>query len=92
MDQTDLLENMIEFKNKSRPKEEKDKKRDTFDSVSTLCECRELNLNAFRNDIVPIIEKKGKRLKILTLKQMLQRLPVALAQVKADSTSTTSSR
>ena len=28
-------------------------------------------------------ETKGKELKILTLKQMLQRLPIALAQVKA---------
>ena len=29
----------------------------------------------------------AKQLKILTLKQMLQRLPIALAQVKADNTS-----
>ena len=28
----------------------------------------------------------AKQLKILTLKQMLQRLPIALAQVKADNT------
>ena len=30
---------------------------------------------------------KGKRLKILTPKQMLQRLPIALAKVKAGNTS-----
>ena len=30
---------------------------------------------------------KGTRLKILTPKQMLQRLPIALTQVKADNTS-----
>ena len=30
---------------------------------------------------------EGKRLKILTLKQMLQRLPIALAQVKAGNNS-----
>ena len=45
------------------------------------------------NKIINIVEKtldfnkqqKGKGLKILTLKQMLQRLPIALAQVKADN-------
>ena len=31
--------------------------------------------------------KYGKRLKILTLKQMVQRLPIALAQVKAGNIS-----
>ena len=31
--------------------------------------------------------KHGKGLKILTPKQVLQRLPIALAQVKADNTS-----
>ena len=32
-------------------------------------------------------ETKGKRLKILTPKQMLQTLPIAFAQVKADNNS-----
>ena len=31
--------------------------------------------------------KHGKALKVLTLKQMLQRLPIAFAQVKAGKTS-----
>ena len=35
----------------------------------------------------PIKATKGKGLKILTPKQMLQRLPVTLAQVKAGNTS-----
>ena len=39
------------------------------------------NCNAKQN------ETKGKRLKIFTTKQMLQRLPVALAQVKAGNNS-----
>ena len=34
--------------------------------------------------------KKGTGLKILTLKQMLQRLPIALAQIKADNNSESS--
>ena len=44
-------------------------------------------VSAFRNGIFPIKEKKGKEIKILTLKQMLQRLPIALAQVKAGNIS-----
>ena len=37
--------------------------------------------------IFPIKATKGEGLKILTPKQMLQRLPIALAQVKAGDTS-----
>ena len=55
MDQTNLLENMIKFNHKSRPKrnEGKDKKRNTFDIVTVLYIGRELNLNSFRNKIFP---------------------------------------
>ena len=60
----------------------------TFDSVIAIYEGWESTFNAFRNGIFPIKEKKnGKGLKILTPKQMLQRLPIALAQVKAGNTS-----
>ena len=88
MKQTDLLENIINF-NKSRPrtKKEKDKKQNTFDSINALCEGRELILTVFRSGIFPIKETQGKGLKILTPKQMLQRLPIALPQVKAGNTS-----
>ena len=87
MDQTNLLENMVKFNNKSTPKTkiDKDRKRNTFDSA--LYEGRELILKAFRSRIFPIKEKRGKGLKILTPKQMLQRLPISLAQVKAGNTS-----
>ena len=55
MDQTNLLENMVKFNNKSRPrsKEGKDKKRNTFDSVNSLYEGRELTLSAFKSGIFP---------------------------------------
>ena len=88
MDQTNLLENMVEPNSKYRlkTKEGKGKKRDTFDSVSALYEGRELTLSAYRSIKFPIREKKGKRTKILTPKQMLRKLPIALAQVKAGST------
>ena len=50
-------------------------------------EGRELILNAFRSGIFSTKETKGKRLKILTPKQIIQRLPIALAQVKQGNTS-----
>ena len=46
---------------------------------------QKLDLKPFRNQNKN--ETKGKRLKILTPKQMIQRLPIALAQVKADNNS-----
>ena len=57
---------------------------------------REDDINFFRDYIEMLSdanydakqnETKGKGLKILTPKQMLQRLPIALAQVKADNNS-----
>ena len=89
MKQTNLLENIMNFSNKSRPrsKKEKDKKQNAFDSINTLYEGRELILNAFRSGIFPMKEKKGKGIKILTPKQIIQRLQFALAQVKAGNTS-----
>ena len=59
MDQTNLLENIATFNNKSKPKtkESKDKKRNTFDSVNALYERRELTLKAFRSGIFNILLK-----------------------------------
>ena len=56
---------------------------------------KEIPENENPKKVVHILEKilafnkrqKGKGIKILTLKQMLQRLPIALAQVKAGNTS-----
>ena len=56
MDQTSLLENMVNFNNKSRPtsKQDKDKIRNTFSSVNALYDGPELTVNAFRSEIFPI--------------------------------------
>ena len=70
------------------------KTRNIFDSISAVYEGRELTLNAFRSGTFPIKSTKGKerssklatRLKILSPKPMLQRLSIAIAQVKADNT------
>ena len=57
MHQTNLLENMVNFNNKSRPKyKEGQAKKNTFDSVSSLYESRELTLNSFRSRIFLIKE------------------------------------
>ena len=95
-DQSNLLENLVKFKNKSRPKKKEgnDKKGDNYESPYALYEGQKLALNAFKSGIFPIKTTQGAgrpsdlamELKILTPKQMLERLPIALAQVKAGNT------
>ena len=97
MDQSNQSENMVKSNDKSKPKakEGKAKNQNIFDSVNTLNEGREITLNAFKSGIVPIKPKKGEGrpsnltvwLKILSSKQMFQRLQIALAQVRAGNTS-----
>ena len=85
MDQSNLLENMVEFNNKSRPRTKEGKGKNTYESVNALYEGQELTLNTFKRRIFPEKETQGERLKILTPKQMFQRLTISLAQVKADN-------
>ena len=61
MDQPNLLENMVKLDNKSRPrsKEDKDKKRNTFDSVNALYKGLEFTVNTFRSEIFPIKSTQG---------------------------------
>ena len=76
MDQSNLLKESIEFNDGPRPRtpEGKDKKRNIYESACALYEDWELILNAFKTQIFPIKETQGKGWKILTSKQMLQRL------------------
>ena len=57
--------NIISYNNKSRPrsKENKDNKRNTLDSTDTLCDSREVTLNAFRSGIFPQKKKNEKEQK-----------------------------
>ena len=55
-------------------------KADIVDSVTSLVQGREMVINAFKDGI-------GTGLKILTPNQMLKKLPIALAQVKAGNNS-----
>ena len=64
-------------------------KSDVLDSVRALVKGRELMYNAFRSGIFHRLEnsQEGEGLKILALNQMLKRLPIPLAQVKAGNNS-----
>ena len=88
-DQSNLLKNIVELNEKLRPKtkEGKDKKRDTYESAWALYEGQELTLNVSKSGIFPIRATQGKWVKILASKQILQRLPISLAQIKAGNTS-----
>ena len=87
-DESSLLKNIGKFNNKSKPKtkEGNDKNRNTLDGVNTFYKGRELYLKAFRSGVF-LVEKQGKGLKMLSPKQMLKRLSIALAQVKVGNTS-----
>ena len=61
--------------------------RDTYKSAYALYKGQELILNAFKSVRIPIKATKDEGLKILTPKLMLQRLPIALAQLKVGNTS-----
>ena len=92
MNRTSLLENIVNFSNKSRLRTKKERIKNEILlmnalSVNAPYEGRELILNAFKSGIFPTKGKQGKVLKILTPKQMLQRLPIAFVQVKAGNTS-----
>ena len=81
------------FSDKTRPKspEKKQEKEIASDNLYKFYSAREMVLNGFKSKIFSI-KSKGSgilntKLKILTPKQMLQRLPIALAQTKAGNNS-----
>ena len=85
--QDQLLRYVNEFKSKARPQnpESKKVKEYVLNSARALLKGTEMLFKTFESVILlkPEELKKGKGLKILTRKQMLQRLPIALAQIKA---------
>ena len=82
-EQSHLVDYFFDFNSKTKPKSQKDKKRkkDVFDSVKNLYKGRELVINTFKSELFPLKSTPSEGLKILTPKQLLQRLPIALAQV-----------
>ena len=103
LEQANLIAHIHDFvKNtKAQDPEQKKLNSDVLDSVLALFKGRELMYNAFRSGIFHRLEKSqegeganemsrvnaSERLKILTPNQMLKRLLIALAQVKAGNNS-----
>ena len=87
MNQRNLLEGMVKFNNKYRLKSKEDKEKYTYESAYAFSKQQKLTLIAFKSEIFQIKEIQNKGLKILVPTQMLQRLPIALMQVKSDNTS-----
>ena len=74
---------VVELEQEHMRRTNKKKKSNTFESINALYEDRELVLNAFKKEIFPLKSSQANGIKILTPKQMLRRLPLALTQVKA---------
>ena len=81
------------MKTKPRDPEKTKLRADVLNSVTGLVNGREMVLTAFNSGIFQVSQEsqEGKganeRIKILTSNQMLKRLPIALAQVKAGNNS-----
>ena len=95
-DQTDLLAKIMNFRKNTKPRsQEKNKKKKLFLKTCIIFfEGREKTLDAFESKTfftkskgADILNPDHSKLKVLTPKQMLQRLPIALAQVKAGNNS-----
>ena len=91
LEQSNLMAQLHDFKKKKKPQdpEQKKLKSDVLNSVGALAKGREIMYNAFRSGIYYRLEEsqEGEGLKILTPNEMLKRLPIALAQVKAGNNS-----
>ena len=75
---------MVSFNDKSRPKNKEGKAKKTFDSVSVFYCSQKWNISDKRKTK----KRKSFRLKQIAYpKQMLQRLPITLAQVEPGNTS-----
>ena len=95
-DQTNLLNDIRNFKNNTRPQNDKKKQEReiVLKNLYNFLEVRQILLVGFDGRIF-LIKSKGSgllntdhsKLRILTPKQMLQRFPIALAQVKAGNNS-----
>ena len=91
-EQNKLLEYIEEFSGSIRPRDLKLKelKKEVLDTVLAVLQGREMVIKAFQSGIFPRSkesQQEGTGLKILTPNQMLKRLPIALAQIKAGNNS-----
>ena len=90
-EQDQLLRYINKLKSKTKPHilESKKVKEDALNSAQVLLKGREMAFKTFESGIFlkPEELEKGTGLNILTPTQMLQRLPIALAQTKAGNNS-----
>ena len=95
-EQANLLSYINDFmKTKPRDPEKRKLRPDVLNSVTGLVNGREMVLSAFKSGIFQVSKEsqegkganEGEGLKILIPNQMLKRLPIALAQVKAGNNS-----
>ena len=91
IEQANLLSYIYDFTKKARPRNpaQRTLRADVIDSVTSLVQGREMVINAFKSRIFQVSKEsqEGTGLKILASNQMLKRLPIALAQVKAGNNS-----
>ena len=74
----------MERNSKARPKSKQTKRKgDTCDGTHALYEGGESTLNAFKSGLIPFKSAQGRWPKILTPKQMFEKLPIAYAEVQA---------
>ena len=94
--QTNLSVEIMNFRKNTKPRsqEKKQEKEIVLKNLYNFFEGREKTLDAFESKIfltkskgAGILNPDHSKLKVLTPKQMLQRLPIALAQVKASNNS-----
>ena len=86
--QSNLLENTLEFNGKTRPTAKEDKKKNnTFESINSLYDGWELTPNAFKSRIFPLKPMQEKGINILTRKQVPQRLLISLAHMEPGNVS-----
>ena len=95
-DQSNLADEINDFIKTTKPRnnEKKQEKKIVTKNLRNFLNAREMVLNGFKSKIfltksigTGILNTDNSKLKILTPKQMFQRLPIALAQVKAGNNS-----
>ena len=93
---TDLLTEILNFRKNTKPRsqEKKQEKEIVLKNLFNFFEGREKTLDAFESKLfltksrgAGILNPDHSKLKVITPKQMLQRLPIALTQVKAGNNS-----
>ena len=98
LEQANLMAYLYDFTKNTKPQnpEQKKMKSDVLNSVGALAKGRKVMFNAFRSGIFHSLENSqesegaNEMLKILIPNQILKRLPIALAQVKAGNNSESS--